>query len=109
MKSFGISLALPFLLALFASVKGECGAPATVTQLDFFDSTLVSNTLHQSGGELRYQGASTGVVLNVFVHTTAFGRYVPPKNLTSVCSPFLFLVCFDVFDSQVSDPSKAKT
>jgi hypothetical protein len=53
MKSFGISLALPFLLALFASVKGECGAPATVTQLDFFDSTLVSNTLHQSGGELR--------------------------------------------------------
>ena len=63
MQFFGISFALPFLLAPLAS-----GEHREETQLTFFDSTVSTNTLHLIGGELRYDSKSTGAVLSVVVH-----------------------------------------
>jgi hypothetical protein len=43
--------------ALFDTVSGECDGTQTddvVTALDFFGSTVTTNTLHETGGELRY-------------------------------------------------------
>jgi len=48
------------LSTIIAKVSGDdCNAPDTVTQLDFFSSTLVTNTLHIPNGELRYEGTSS--------------------------------------------------
>jgi hypothetical protein len=54
-------LAAFYWLALLTPVVGECEAPPTVTELNFFDSTLAVNTLHLPGGELRYEGESMGL------------------------------------------------
>jgi hypothetical protein len=58
--------ALTFLVALtsaalFDTVSGECDGLLTedkVTKLDFFDSTVETNTLHE-GGEIRYRSEYT--------------------------------------------------
>jgi hypothetical protein len=68
MKFIGLSLALPLLLAPFASGQGGCEAPPTETKLTFFDSVVSQNTLHEIGGLLRFDSKSTGAVLSVAVH-----------------------------------------
>jgi hypothetical protein len=55
MKFFAAALALTWIL--FAPARGDCDGiltDSTVTQLDFFESVITANTLHQIGGELRY-------------------------------------------------------
>ena len=55
MKFFSL-LALLLLPRVFGIDEVDCTAPDSVTQLDFFQAELVTNTLHLAGGELRYEG-----------------------------------------------------
>ena len=57
MKFFVAALALTWIL--FAPARGECNGilpttDPTVTQLDFEESVITTNSLHIPDGELRY-------------------------------------------------------
>jgi len=54
-------LTIATILLAPASASGSDGCDGIytgdqVTQIDFFNSKLLSNTLHLEGGELRYEG-----------------------------------------------------
>jgi hypothetical protein len=57
MKAFAFSLFAVLISGPLHIVNGECDGLLTedkVTALNFFDSTVTTNTLHLVGGELRY-------------------------------------------------------
>ena len=81
MKLFYIVLAL--LSVILVPVNGDfhhdndCEAPETVTQLDFFASELVNNTLHLPGGELRYEGTFSRflIIIGLVCHHRALEKH----------------------------------
>ena len=57
-SAFANTIFVALISGLFNTVSGECDGLLTenkVTQLNFFESTVGTNTLHLKDGELRYK------------------------------------------------------
>jgi hypothetical protein len=64
MKVFALTIFVALTSALFDTASGaECDGEQgdrTITELNFFDSNVITpSTLHEVGGELRYEGEYT--------------------------------------------------
>ena len=82
MKSFKTALAA---LALSYPVVRAADCDNTATELDFFNSFLTVNTLHESGGELKFENIGTQGDTNVDLVVTvapgtSYTTSVPEKN-----------------------------
>jgi len=77
MKVFALTIFVTLTSALFDAASGaECDGEQgdrTITELNFFDSNVITTTLHEVGGELRYEdvGVFKDISLDLVVTVTS--------------------------------------
>jgi hypothetical protein len=86
MQVFALTFLVALTSALFDTVSGQCDGLLTedqITKLNFFDSTVETNTLHE-GGEIRYASEYNYYLLCCHQHNMSV------SCLTSVLSALRF-------------------